>query len=113
MEVTGKILKVGETQEFGSNGFKKRQVVVNEVIEIQDKKYDNPVLIEFVQKNCDKLDGFSVGDEVTVDINIRGREYKKDGETKYFTSVQGWRVQSVEGNTQASPVEAEQEDLPF
>ena len=50
MEVTGKIKMIGETQTFGSNGFRKREVVVN-----TEEQYPQSIMIEFVQDKCDCL----------------------------------------------------------
>jgi hypothetical protein len=40
------------------------------------------------------LDNFQVGDTVTVDINIRGKQYdKKDGTGHdYFTTIEAWKI---------------------
>jgi len=109
MEVTGKILKVGETQEFGSSGFKKRELVLETI-----EDYPQKLSLEFVQDKTQILSKFKVGQEVVVGINLRGREWTSpEGEVKYFNTIQGWKINLAEGNTQASPVEAEQEDLPF
>ena len=45
MQVQGKIIKVGETKSYGDKGFKKRELVVNETLEINGKQYDNPLTI--------------------------------------------------------------------
>jgi len=51
------------------------------------------ILIEFVQDKCDLLNKFKEGEDVTVSINLRGREWvNPQGETKYFNSIQGWRI---------------------
>ena len=44
MEITGKIKQIGETKEYGSNGFQKREVVVT-----TEEQYPQHILIEFVQ----------------------------------------------------------------
>ncbi len=68
MEVQGKIKMVGETQTFGNNGFRKREVVVT-----TEEQYPQHIMVEFVQ---DKLN--------------------PQGETKYFNSVQGWRIEAIQ-----------------
>lgn len=90
MEITGKVKVVGDTQTFGSKGFQKRELVVT-----TEEQYPQHILIEFVQDKCSLLNQFRLGESVTVGINIRGREWvKDDGETKYFNSIQGWKIQS-------------------
>ncbi|MDO6492856.1 MAG: DUF3127 domain-containing protein [Cellulophaga sp.] len=93
MEVQGKVKMVGETQTFGSNGFRKREVVVT-----TEEQYPQHIMVEFVQDKCDLLNGYSVGQPVKISINLRGREWvNPQGETKYFNSIQGWRIENLQG----------------
>jgi len=95
MEVKGKIKLITETKTYGTNGFRKREVVIT-----TDEQYPQFINIEFVQDKTDLLDKFQVGDEVEVSINLRGREWiSPQGETKYFNSIQGWRITKI--NTEA------------
>ncbi len=91
MEVQGKIKMVGETKTFGNNGFRKREVVVT-----TEEQYPQHILIEFVQDKCDLLNDYSEGQPVKIGVNLRGREWvNPQGETKYFNSVQGWRIENL------------------
>ena len=93
MEVQGKIKMIGDTKSFGSNGFRKREVVVT-----TEEQYPQHILIEFVQDKCDLLNNYSVGQPVKIGVNLRGREWvNPQGETKYFNSVQGWRIENLAG----------------
>lgn len=97
MEVQGKIKLIGETKEYGNNGFRKRELVVT-----TEEQYPQHLLIEFIQDNTEKLNAFSVGQNVKVGINLRGREWvNPQGETVYFNSIQGWRIENL--SEQASP----------
>ena len=101
MEVQGRIKMVGETQTFGANGFRKREVVLT-----TEEQYPQHIMIEFVQDKTDLLNNFQVGQQVKISINLRGREWvNPQGETKYFNSIQGWRI---EGSQQ----EASSGDIP-
>ncbi|GAA4273463.1 DUF3127 domain-containing protein [Aquimarina gracilis] len=92
MEVQGKVKMVGETQTFGSNGFRKREIVVT-----TDEQYPQHIMVEFIQDKCDLLNNFQVGQDVKISINLRGREWvNPQGETKYFNSIQGWRIESLQ-----------------
>ena len=43
------------------------------------------------------LDDFQEGQEVKIGINLRGREWKNpEGKIKYFTSLQGWRIENLQ-----------------
>lgn len=105
MEVKGKIKVIGQTETVGSNGFTKRQVVV----ETADQ-YPQQIAIDFVKDKCIVLDAYKVGDKVTVGINLRGNEYNG----KYYVNIQGWKI-SNDGATTQAPVtsEATEDDLPF
>ena len=76
------------------------------------------------------LDSVRVGDELKVHFNLRGREWTspKDGVTKYFNTLEAWRIEKVGGagsavasSAAAAPVESteaftatsQDDDLPF
>lgn len=124
MELNGKIKVINPTTQV-SNDFRKRELVLS-----TDEQYPQQVLIEFVQDKCDVLDKYKVGEYVVISINIRGREWtNQQGETKYFNSIQGWRIEKktpvndIEVNQQVTikdPFqtttninEEEKDDLPF
>lgn len=91
MEVQGKIKLISETQTFGSNGFRKRELVIT-----TEEQYPQSLLIEFIQDKTDLLNSYQVGQQVKVSINLRGREWiNPQGETKYFNSIQGWRIENL------------------
>jgi hypothetical protein len=93
MEVKGKIKFIGSTQQV-SEKFSKREIVVS-----TDEQYPQHISIEFNQDKCAILDKYSVGDNVEVGINLRGREWTNpQGETKYFNSVQGWNIKKEATN---------------
>ena len=123
MEVTGKIKKIEETKTYGSNGFRKRELVLT-----TDEQYPQFLLIEFVQDKCDLLNNFNVGEDVRISINLRGREWvNPEGQTKYFNSIQGWRLEKLQSGApgEVPPMDAsgfepvssidenEPDDLPF
>lgn len=95
MEVQGKIKMIGETQTFGSNGFRKREVVVT-----TEEQYPQHIMVEFVQDKTDLLNNFKVGQPVKIGVNLRGREWvNPQGETKYFNSIQGWRIENLQAGS--------------
>ena len=124
MEITGKIKKIDETKTYGASGFKKRELVVT-----TDEQYPQMLLVEFVQDKCDLLDNYNVGEDVKVNINLRGREWiNPEGEAKYFNSILGWRIEILVScaPNEIPPIEAvdafepadnitdeEPDDLPF
>jgi hypothetical protein len=50
MELNGTIKNIGQTQEIGSNGFRKRELVIETF-----EQYPQTILVEFVQDKCDLL----------------------------------------------------------
>jgi len=122
MDVTGRIKKIDETKEFGSNGFKKREIVIT-----TEEQYPQHILIEFVQDKCALLDSYQVGQDVKIAFNLRGREWvNPEGVAKYFNSLNGWRIEPAQSSTpppMAPPANMEQvdpntssnepDDLPF
>lgn len=93
MEVKGKIKFIGATQQI-SDKFSKREVVVS-----TDEQYPQHISIEFNQDKCSILDKYSVGEDVEVGINLRGREWTNpQGESKYFNSIQGWNIKKQQAN---------------
>ena len=121
MELKGTIKNIGETQTIGSNGFKKRELVLT-----TDEQYPQHILIEFIQDKTEVLNKYKVGQAVKIGINIRGREWTNpQGETKYFNSIHGWRIdvttQTVEQAKEkidqafkpAGELNEPQDDLPF
>jgi len=92
MEIQGKIKLVGETQTFGSNGFRKREVVIT-----TEEQYPQDIMVEFVQDKTDLLNNFQPGQQVKISINLKGREWiNPQGEAKYFNSIQGWRIEILD-----------------
>jgi hypothetical protein len=97
MEITGKIKWVDEVKTYGTNGFRKREVVIT-----TEEQYPQHIMVEFVQDKCELLDSFQVGQNVRIGINLRGREWENpEGEIKYFNSIQGWRIDQSEGTSSA------------
>ena len=108
MNISGKVKLINETKEYGSNGFRKREIVLT-----TQEQYPQNILVEFIQDRTNLLDAFNVGDFVKIDINLRGREWTNDkGEIKYFNSIQGWRIEKVEDDFESQlPPLPTKEDL--
>lgn len=100
MEVKGKVHEIGTTQQV-SESFKKRDLIL-EVAE-------NPQFLEYIrfeatQDRVNIFDGLTVGQEVEVSFNLRGRPWtNKEGVTTYFNSLVAWRVTKLAGRAAAAP----------
>lgn len=110
--ITGKLIKIGDIQQI-SDTFKKREVVVK-----TGGEYPQTIPVDFMQDKVDLVRGISVGDEVSISYDLRGREYNG----KYFVNVVGWKIESLEGRQDLTRSEkdysqdlkdAESQDVPF
>lgn len=100
MEVLGKVRVINTEQQISAS-FKKRELVVT-----TEEQYPQHILIEFAQDKCDLLNEYKIGDNVKVSINLRGREWvNPQGETKFFNSIQGWRIEKVQSESTAPTFE--------
>ncbi len=115
MNIKGKLVEKFDTVQI-TETFKKREFI------IQDNKnpeYPEYIKIELIQDKITLLDSLNAGDEINVLINIKGRKWEdKEGNIKYFNSIQGWKIESENQNiSQESPTEninqETEEDLPF
>ena len=89
MEINGKVLLVGKTQQV-TEKFKKRDLVIEYA---ENPTYPEQVKFEANQAGCEKLDELREGDEVTVHFNLRGRAWKdKSGKDQYFNTLSIWKV---------------------
>ena len=85
--IQGKVKTIFETQNI-TESFKKREFVVT-----TQEQYPQDILIEVTQDKCDELNNYYNNQEVTVECNIRGREWiNPQGEAKYFNTLQAWRI---------------------
>ena len=84
----GTIHKIYDTEQKSAT-FQAREFV----IEIQDGQYPQLVKFQLAQDKCNLIDGYVEGEQVSVDFDLRGREWNG----KYFTNLQAWRVGRVAG----------------
>lgn len=121
-DIIGLIRNIEDTQTFGANGFRKRQLVIT----VPDEQYPQYIPIDFTQDKCDILDNYIVGQKVKVNTNIGGRIWKNpEGVEKFFLSLTGWRIEAVQAQGQDMPPvdqyqpnitdgqDCEPDDLPF
>jgi hypothetical protein len=124
--ITG-TLKVKFDEQKVSERFRKRDFVIQE----NSSQYPQMISFQLVQDRCNLIDNANIGDEIRVFFNLRGREWKSpQGETKYFNTIEAWKIESVNAtpqqtagvsNMSSTPVSApdtsfssgESDDLPF
>jgi hypothetical protein len=81
-------------EQVVSDRFRKREFVVQ-----TKEQYPQTLCFEFTQDKTSVLNNFQVGQEVNVEFNIRGREWTppQGGATRYYTTLQAWRMNAVQG----------------
>jgi len=89
-EITGTLKVLEDTQTFAS-GFSKREFV----IEVPDGKYPQMVKFDTLKEKISLLDSVSIGDELKVTFDIRGREYNG----KYYVNLNAWKIDSSGGGS--------------
>lgn len=120
-EVQGTIHSMGETTEYGSNGFTKREFVIQQTGEGVNPSYPNYLAFELIKDKCALLDQYQLGDELKVSFNLNGRLWQKPGQAeRCFTSLQAWRIEKLDSAApQAFPDaggfggQFDDEDVPF
>ena len=82
-EATGKLKVKFDTQTFPS-GFTKREFVIT----TGDENYPQDIKFELIKDKCSWLDNFEQGQDLTVNFDIRGNEYKD----KYYVNLNCWKI---------------------
>lgn len=120
-KVTGIVHLIEDTKTYGSKGFRKRLVV----LEQENGSFTNYIPVEFIRDSCDSVDDMNVGDEVEVSYRLSGRRWQRDeqSEVKFFLSAEAmsFRVVGSGGDTMTERVsdpndafsEAGDEEAPF
>lgn len=122
VKVRGVVSVVEETKTYGSNGFQKRLIV----LEQNDGRFANLIPLEFIKDNCSSADDLNVGDDVEVSYKLSGRKWQRDAnsEVKYFLSAEALSFKVVSGGSGGSKAEVssandafsesyDENDIPF
>lgn len=93
--MTGKLV-VKKDSEQVTDKFRKREFVISD----ESSQYPQEILFQLTQDKVDLLDPFKEGEQMKVNFNLRGRRWEnpKTNETKFFVSLEAWRLER-EGNT--------------
>lgn len=101
MELKGKIFEISDVMEISSS-FKKRELILEYA---ENPSYPEYLKFEAVQDKCALLDGLTVGSQVEVSFNFRGRPWTdKSGKTAYFNSLQLWKIKTLEDSKMESSI---------
>jgi len=116
-QLKGKLKEIKEIQKI-TDTFQKREFVITD----DSSQYPQHILFQLTQDRCSMIDGYQLGSEITVNFNLRGREWTSpQGDVRFFNTLEAWRLEAVA--TAPSPSAADippaietggsADDLPF
>ena len=89
IELNGTIKQINETKVV-SDKFSQREFIL--VID-EDSKYPQAISVMANNEAIHKLDSVAVGQKVKAVVNVNGREWVKDGVSKYFNTLTLFKVE--------------------
>lgn len=100
-QISGIIQHIGNTESIPYQGkvFKKRELVLDCSYRNQftgQIERTNYPKFEFTSNHVDDLNDFNIGDIVTVSFSLNGSRSEKDGQARYFTNVQGYKIEKYQ-----------------
>jgi hypothetical protein len=109
--ITGKVHFIGPTESFGTKGFQKRLLV----LEQEDGRFSNFIPLEATGDRTYDLDEVQLGDEVKVLYVLKGRKWQKDpnSDVKYFLSAEIQQVLVLNAEGDAGEEMLVDDDTPF
>ena len=84
-KLKGKLILKSEPRQI-SDKFR----VMDFVIETPDEKYPQKIQLQILNDRIQEMDKYSLGEELEVSFDIRGREYNG----KYYNSLNAYKVES-------------------
>lgn len=110
MQIHGVIKSIDETRVVSGN-FKKREFV----LEVDGHtQYPQFIPLEFQQEKVTLLNTYAIGNDVSVDFNLKGRQWtNQQGEIKTFLTLHAWKIQSVNNASAPAPAQQENNDAPI
>ena len=88
LTLTGKLHKVGELRQISDT------MAVQEFVVLDDSNTQYPQHVSFQVKNSNiaMLQSLQTGQQITVHFNLRGREFVNGMVTKYFNTLEAWKI---------------------
>lgn len=84
-KLKGKLIHKGDAKQV-SEKFR----VMDFVIETPDEKYPQKVQFQILNDRIQEMDKFTLGEELEITFDIRGREYNG----KYYNSLNAYKIES-------------------
>lgn len=100
-QISGIIQQIGNTESipYQDKVFKKRELVLDCSYRNQftgQVERANSPKFEFTGIHVDDLDAYDIGDIVTVSFVLNGCRSERDGQVRYFTNVQGYKIEKYQ-----------------
>ena len=93
-QAQGVVHKIFDTEKK-SETFQTREFI----LELRESQYPQMIKFQLTQDKCSIVDDCSVGDEIVVHFDLRGREWND----RFFTNLQCWKIESGSAANSASP----------
>lgn len=97
-EMTGKIKKIFDQQDFPS-GFYKREFVVT-----TEERFPQDIKLDCLKEKVEMLNDLKEGDAVKVHFDIRGREWNE----RFFVDLTAWKIEPAGDAPSGREAEEEQ-----
>jgi len=123
-EIKGKVIEIGPVQQVNDK-FRKREFVI-EVAEqgAGGREFVDYIKFQCIQDRCELINDDLLNDTINVSFNLKGNKWERDGKINYFTNLDAWRIEKIDGGGVADetpppllddipPENEEFEDLPF
>jgi len=100
----GMIHSIGQTMEYGQNGFTKREFVVCLSGDYVNPEYPDYVQFELIKDKCSMMDGYQIGHEIKIKFNLTGRLYNNPTKGEQcFPALRAWKIAPADGPQQQTP----------
>jgi len=90
-EIKGELVAILDEQVV-SDKFKKREFVIQTA-----DQYPQVIKFQLTQDRCGMIDSYRKGETITVNFDVKGKEYVKGSETMYFNSLEAWKITGANG----------------
>lgn len=107
-KIEGRLIKKFDVKEVGVKKFRVREFVIE-----TKGQYPQKVSLQLVKDNVLKIDNYNLGDDIEVKFNINGREWSKDGQTRYFNTLQAWDIAYIAAAFDKMQQVGEVDDIPW
>lgn len=122
LKLLGQIAYIGEIENKG----KEKEFLVREMVVKTQEQYPQPIKFQMTQDKCNIVEGYELGDLITVHFDIRGNEWNG----RIFNNLNAWKIEKkvfeplptnsehmtpkkVEMPSQGDELGASEDDLPF